>query len=172
MIIEKDLNHNNSLDRSQISEINISSKNDQITMGKPTRNLSEIMGNDASPYIKNKKNESKFKKLNLKPEKKERKIPSIKSFAPLLDSLRNSVEKSPFQTKISINEKYEKSSLFKIAQNNFQQTKEEFIDGESDGQNYDNIFSDGDSSVGNTKNSGFLTPKTNIVNVISKKKGK
>ena len=106
MIIEKDLNHNNSLDRSQISEINISSKNDQITMGKPTRNLSEIMGNDASPYIKNKKNESKFKKLNLKPEKKERKIPSIKSFAPLLDSLRNSVEKSPFQTKISINEKY------------------------------------------------------------------
>lgn len=169
MIIEKDLN-SNSLDRSQISEINVSSKNDHNAMGKPMRNLSEIMGNDASPYIKNKKNESKFKKMNPKQGKKEKKIPSIKSFAPLLDSLRNSVEKSPFQTKISINEKYEKSSLFKIAQNNFQQTKEEFIDVESESQNYDNIFSDGDSSVGNPKHSGFLTPKTNIVNVISKKK--
>lgn len=96
------------------------------------------------------------------------KRPRSPRFTPLLDSLRDSLEKSPFQSKISLNEKYEKTSLFRAAQTNFQ-TNNEAESSEDDIEKYENIFSDADSSVGwpKAKTSGFFNnPRTeNIINV-------
>lgn len=130
-------------------------KSEIITTNTPNRN----------PGAKKKKNlKTKFADLN-----SGRKY-SGPNFTPLLDSLRNSVEKSPFSSKISMNEKYEKSSLFQVAQKTFQKanyTLEE--DEESEKEIYENIFSDGDSSVGTSKKSDFLAYKKDIINFEAKK---
>ena len=103
------------------------------------------------------KNRPKIKKLGLLT-----KIPS-QNFTPLLDSLRDSLDKSPFQSKISLH--YEKSSLFKAAQTNFIMTTNDMSSSE-DSDIYENIFSDGDISVKNSKKIGLFSPNTlNIINV-------
>lgn len=80
--------------------------------------------------------------------------------------MRDSFEnKSRLQSKIFLNDKYEKSSLFKIAQNNFRKNNSE-DDFSENSDTYENIFSDGEISVKNSKNNGFFTPTTsNIINL-------
>lgn len=123
---------------------------------KPEGKISEL--GSQNPH-RNK--QPKVRRLNMG------KIPS-QNFTPLLDSLRDSLDKSlsPYQSKVSLNEKYEKSSLFKAAQTNFQNTNNDMEQSEDGSDMYENIFSDADSSVGGQKTSGFYIPeKNNIVNV-------
>jgi hypothetical protein len=153
-----DINHAKNQETSQLFDQSTPEK--RLAFKKPEGKISEL---GSKPVI----NKSKAKVRRLITNMG-RKLPS-QNFTPLLDSLRDSLDKSPFQSKISLNEKYEKSSLFKAAQTNFQLTNNDMEQSDDENDMYDNIFSDGDSSVGGTraqKTSGFFVPKAdNIINV-------
>ena len=124
---------------------------------KQNRKISEIGNN-----IINKNKMPKIRRLKL-----QKTLPS-QNFTPLLDSLRDSLNQSPFQSKISLHEKYEKSSLFRAAQTNFQLTSND-MEASENSDIYENIFSDGDCSMKNSKSSGLLTPINKcIINVNTK----